>query len=598
MTTQDQTQARTVMQALEEAARRFADLPALRAREEGQWQTTTWAEYHAQVRMTARALVALGLEPGDGVVIIGRNCPEWLLSNLGTIFAGGIPAGIYTTSSPEQCRYVIQHCSATIAVVGGPDLLARFQEAARGVSGLKGVIMMAGQSDDATVHAWSELPALAEQVPETVLDARIQAQKVSDVCTLIYTSGTTGNPKGVMITHDNVTWTGNKVTEVVEVGPDDRVVSYLPLSHVAEQTVSLYCPLASGMCCSFAPSLDLLGEYLREVRPTLFVAVPRVWEKMQAKIQTAGAANPAWKKKLGAWARVQGHKSSVARQQKKPDPLLYGLADRLVFSKVRKALGLDCCRMAATTAAPISLETLEFFASLGIPIYEVFGLSECTGPTTISLPNRYRLGKAGVTLPGTEVKIAEDGEILLRGRHVFAGYYRDEHSTIEVLDKDGWFHTGDVGVFDSDGFLSITDRMKDILITSGGENIAPQMIERKLGAIPAVSQSVVVGNRRKYLTVLLTLDPERIAAVAAEAGSPATDLESAAVCTRFRSYIEGQINDVNRTLARVQTIKKFTILPREFSVDGGDLTPTMKVRRRVVNAKYAKEIEEMYAYGS
>jgi long-subunit acyl-CoA synthetase (AMP-forming) len=326
----------------------------------------------------------------------------------------------------------------------------------------------------------------------------------------------------------------------------------------------------------------------------VFFAVPRVWEKMQAKIAAVGAQNSATKKKIAAWARKQGLAGGYAEQAGKRKPLLYGLANKLVFSKVRERLGLDRCKVAATSAAPISRDTLEFFLGLGLPLCEVYGMSECTGPTTLSLPTKYKTGKVGWVLPGTELKIADDGEICMRGPHVFRGYLKDAASTTEALDADGWLHSGDIGTKDAGGYVQITDRKKELIITAGGENVAPQLIEGMLKSIPVVAQAVAIGDRRKYMSALVTLDPERVATEAELAGSPARDVAAAAKCAIFRRHLEGQIATVNEKLARVQTIKRFEILDGELTIDGGELTPTMKLRRRVIHAKYKNQIESMY----
>jgi long-subunit acyl-CoA synthetase (AMP-forming) len=344
----------------------------------------------------------------------------------------------------------------------------------------------------------------------------------------------------------------------------------------------------------FAESLEKLGENLAEVRPTLFMGVPRVWEKIQAKMQAAGAKAPPFRKKLVAWARKTGLAGGFAEQRGESKPLLFPIAKKIVFDKVRKALGLDRARLCVTSAAPIARDTLEFFLALGIPVLEVYGMSECTGPATYSPPDDYRTGKCGLVLPGAELKLAEDGEICMRGKHVFKGYLKDPESTKNALDAEGWLHSGDIGTIDKDGFLQITDRKKDLLITAGGENIAPQVLEGHLKGIPVVAQAVVIGDRRKYLAALLTLDPDRVTTEAELAGSTARSVDDASKCAVFRRHLEKQIETVNGKLARVQTIKRFAIIPKEFSIDGGELTPTMKVKRKVVNEKYSREIEDMY----
>ena len=585
-----------VTDLLDRSARERPDRPALRVKRGGQWRTTTWSEYRAQVRLAARGFMALGLEPGQCVVIIGYNCPEWFIADVGAIAAGGIPVGIYTTSSAEQCQWIAEHCEARVAVVENAEQLAKFRAVRDRLPHLRAIVQMQGAPAGEDVIAWDELLAQGQRlVSEKEVDARLAAQTPDDVCTLIYTSGTTGVPKGVMLSHDNIVWTVEAVNAEAGVEPDMDAISYLPLSHIAEQTSSLFGPMNSGACLWFAESIETLGENLREVRPHYFVAVPRVWEKMQQRMEAAGAQSSGLKKRIARWARGVGLASGYATQHGGAPSPLYKAADALVYAKVRERLGLDRARFLITTAAPIARSTLEFFLSLGLPICEVYGMSECTGPATLSLPERYRTGKAGTCLPGAELRVAEDGEICMRGRHVFKGYYKDPRATAETIDADGWLHSGDIGTIDEHGFLQITDRKKEIIITAGGENVAPQLVEGVVKSIPVVSQAVVVGDRRRYLAVLLTLDPEKVPLVAARAGSSATDPASAARDEAFRAYLERELEMVNAKLARVQTVKRFAILERELSVEGGELTPTMKLRRKVIQEKYAEVIEGMYA---
>ena len=597
---------RTVMEILDATAAAHGDRPAMRVKRGGEWQTTTWNDYREAIRLVARGFIKIGLQPGQGVSIIGFNGPEWFLADIGAIVAGGVPAGIYTTNSAEQCQYIADHSDSAVAVVEDADQLAKFEAVRGDLPKLRGIIVMRGGEDRESegIYSWRGLLDLGKQVSEADLQARIDGQNPDDTCTLIYTSGTTGNPKAVMISHDNATWTAGRTVSVFQDfyetshGTRDfdfSVISYLPLSHIAEQIVSLHGPMVIGGCTSFAESIEALGDNLREVRPTIFFAVPRVWEKIQARIVTAAARNSGLEKKIGAWARKQGLAGGYAEQSGGARPVFYGLADKLVFSKVRARLGLDRCVGQITSAAPISKDTLEFFLSLGVPIYEVYGMSECTGPATVSLPHKYRTGKVGTCLPGAELKIADDGEICMRGRHVFKGYYKDPETTAETVDEDGWLHSGDIGTIDDEQFVQITDRKKDILITAGGENIAPQLIEGMLKSIPVVSQAVVIGDRRKFLSALVTLDPERVTAAVAEAQSPASDAESAATCEIFHRWLTGRVEQINGQLARVQSIKKIAIIPAEFSIEGGELTPTMKIKRKVVNAKYVAQIEAFYA---
>ena len=592
-----------VHEVLAATVTRLGDRPALRVKRDGGWRTTTWAEYARDARRVGRALVKLGVPPGTGVTLIGHNSPEWLEADVGAILAGAVPAGIYTTNTPEQVRYITDHCDAKVAFADTPAQVDKFVAEQDRLPKLEVVVQMLGTPAESTrgrlrVLAWEDLLALGDELPESELDARIAAQKPDDVCTLIYTSGTTGEPKAVMISHTNVVWTAGALVETFSLTADEVMISYLPLSHIAEQMLSVHGPMALGNVLYFAESLEKLGAALADVRPTIFLGVPRVWEKIQAKMMAAGASGTPLKKKIAAWARKTGLAGGYAEQRSEARPLLFGVAKKVVFDKVRQRLGLDRARICVTSAAPIAKDTLEFFLSLGLPLFEVYGMSECTGPATYSAPGKYRTAKAGIPFPGTELKIAEDGEVCMRGNHVFKGYLKDPEATKGAIDADGWLHSGDIGTIDAEGFLQITDRKKDLLITAGGENIAPQLLEGQLKSIPVVGQAVVVGDRMKYLAALLTLDPERVVLEAQLAGSPAKTIAEAATCPTFRRHLQKQIDAVNASLARVQTIKKFVVVPGEFSIEGGELTPTMKVKRKVVNDKYEREIAALYAEAS
>ena len=589
--------ASTVAQVLEATVQRLGERPALQYRAGDQWESVTWKAYRARSREVARALIALGVQPGEGVAILGYNAPEWVFADVGAIFVSAIPAGIYTTSSPEQVAYITHHCDARVAFADSPGAAKKFLAAKAEMPKLERVVQWSGTPvDDPMVLSWKDFLAKGEAVPESAVDERIAAQKIDDACTLIYTSGTTGNPKGVLLSHRNVSWTAEAALDLLGLTASEEGVSYLPLSHVAEQMLTIHVPMFNGHRVTIAESMEKLPEALKMVRPTYFLGVPRVWEKMQAKMVAAGQAGSPMRKRIAAWARKVGLKGGYAIEKGGRPPLTYALANRLVFKKVRQALGFDRLNLAVTGAAPISKDTLEFFLSLGLPIYELYGMSECSGPATISTPKNYRIGKVGKIIPATEVKIAEDGEILVKGQHVFVGYLKDPKATAETL-VDGWLHTGDVGEFDAEGFLKITDRKKELLITAGGENVAPQLIEGAIKAIPVVAQVVAIGDRRKFLSALLTLDPERVLVDAAAIGSPAKTTAEAATCTIFRAHVGKQLDEVNTRLARVQAVKKFTILPEELTVDGGELTPTLKLRRKVILAKYSVQIEAMYEEG-
>ena len=536
--------------------------------------------------------MSLGLQPGKGVAILGFNRPEWFFTDIGAILAGGVPAGVYTTSSVEQARYIVEHCEAQILVVENPDYLELASQIRFSTPGLKAIVLMNGR--EASALSWEKLLERADKTSEEELEARIEAQGPEDLCTLIYTSGTTGPPKAVMLSHHNLVWTAGVLVREFELGPGDSVISYLPLSHIAEQIITVHGPLAIGATTWFAESLEKMAENLREVRPELFFAVPRVWEKIQAAIGEAAASSGTIKRKIGAWARKVGLAAGYAEQMGEEPPKLQPIAEALVFRKVRERLGLDRARICAVAAAPTALSTHEFFLSLGIPILEVYGQSENTGPATISLPGRYRTGWAGRAMKGTEVDIADDGEILLRGPHICMGYLKNPEATAETISEDGWLHTGDIGELDENGFLKVTDRKKEILITSGGKNISPQNIEAMLKSIPVVAQAAAIGDGRKYVAALLTIDPDRWRGVAQSIGSPAATIEEAATDRVFHDYVERQVAKVNERLSNVEAVKRFRLSARDFSIEGGELTPTMKLKRRVIAKNFAAEIESLY----
>jgi long-subunit acyl-CoA synthetase (AMP-forming) len=585
----------TVLEIFEATARAHAEEPAMARKRGGAWERMTWREYRDAVRQAARALVAAGVKPAQGVVILSFNRPEWYVANLAAIAVGARPAGIYTNSTPEQCRYICEHAEAAVAFVENRDALDRLQGAGGRPNGLRAAVLMDGAATEPGVLAWNDFLARGDAAHDAEVDRRTAAAGAHDVATLIYTSGTTGTPKGVMLTQRNLAFIAERAQEILPVHAGDRLISYLPLSHIAEQVVSHLLSLATGACVHFAESLEKLPENLREVRPHIFLGVPRVWEKIQAGIQAAGAQASPLRRRIAAWGRGVGLAGGYADQEGRPRPWGYAIADRLVFSKVRARLGFDAARMLVVSAAPIAKETLDYFQSLGLPIMEVYGMSECTGPTTMSIPSRYRLGRAGYAIPGTELKVAEDGEILMRGPHVFKGYYKNEEATRETLDGEGWIHSGDVGEIDGDGFLRVADRKKELLITSGGKNIAPQYLEGKLKQIAAVSQAVAIGDRRPYVVALLTIDPARVTAEAEKAGSPARTPEEAVRCPAFKAHVEEQVEEINKGLARYETIKKIALLARELSVETGELTPTLKLKRRVILERHKEAIEALYA---
>ncbi len=597
----------TVIAALERAAQQFGERPALAHRTDSGWVTTSWRAYRDEIFRAAAGFVQLGVVPGTGLAIHSANRPEWAVADLAAIAAGAIPTGIFVTNTPEQCAYVLDHTEATIAVADNAEALAKLVAARGGAPRLATIVVFdldesaereAGDGLPAVV-SWRRLLELGAAAGDEGVRQRVAMQRESDVATLIYTSGTTGSPKGVELTHRNLVWTawcGAKRT--IETHVDDRQLSYLPLAHIAEQMLTLHLPLQHGGCTYYVPALDRVPEALREVRPTIFFAVPRVWEKLQTAVEKAIAEAPPLRRRLLAWARRKALAAGYAAQRGEAIGLGAAIADHLVLGKVRARLGLHRVRHAASAAAPISLGTLEFFLSLGVPIFEIYGLSETSGPGTISTPGRFRTGSVGPSMPGVEIRLAEDGEVLMRGPNIFRGYRRDPEATAAALDADRWFHTGDIGELSEDGFLRITDRKKELLVTSGGKKIAPAPIESRLREIEGVAHAVLVGEQRNFVAALLTLDPAALPTLAGRLGSPATTLAAAAGCPLVRSFLGREIERVNSALARFETVRKFEVLPTEFSVDGGELTPTLKLKRKVVRQKFAARIEDLYDGGT
>ncbi|MBL8742725.1 MAG: long-chain fatty acid--CoA ligase [Myxococcales bacterium] len=574
------------------------DAPALYEKKGDIWRAISYRSYADTVQRVGRALLALGFAVGDTVAMLGFNKPEWVYMCVGGMAAGGAGAGIYTTSSPSEISYIVGHCEAKVLLIENIAQWKKVEQVLGELPKLLKVVFMRGAGDDLPDHekvlAWDSFLALGDGVSAERLLERVHALEPSGLASLIYTSGTTGPPKGVMLSHENLAFTANVARKIADGRSSDSSLSYLPLSHIAEQMFSIHGPITMGSSIYFAESLEKVPDNLKEVQPTVFFGVPRIWEKFHAGIQGKLDLAKGVKKSLVGWARRVGTSVSNLRMKgEEPRGVLaleYALAKKLVFDKLKPAIGLGRARFCVSGAAPIAREVLEFFASLDIVVLEVYGQSEDCGPTSCNLNGRTRLGSVGPAVEGVEVKIAADGEILVRGPNVFLGYYKEPEATAETL-IDGWLHSGDLGAFDSDGFLSITGRKKEIIITAGGKNIAPKNIEASLKNHRLVSEAVVIGDRRKYLTVLVTLDPEATAAFAKEQGA---STEGAHNLPAVREAIQSAIDEVNRDLARVETVKKFTILDRPFTIEAGELTPTLKVKRKVVNEHFSREIESMY----
>ncbi len=579
--------ADTLVHTFFATAARKGDAIAMRTRTSSGWSDITWADYARDARRVGKALMAQGVGPGGAVALSGANRAEWVVAAVGAMCVGAAPAGLYPTSTAEQAAYVLRHARARVALVDDGAQEHKLASQRASLPELRRVVR--------TDTGWEAFLASGDEVPDEAFARRLAAVRGADLATLIYTSGTTGAPKAVRLTHDNVAFTLRTYADALGLhGGDDDLVSYLPLSHVAEQNLTLFGPLLHGTRVWFCPRLELLGEVLREARPTLFFAVPRVWERLEGKLREAGAEAPLLARRIGAWARSVGARAARARLEGGRRPRSYPLADRLLLRRIKERLGLDRAKLLVSGAAKIRRETLEYFLSLDLPICEVYGMSEGCALATLNLPGRARLGTVGRPLPGVELRLADDGEILLRGPHVFAGYLRDEAATREAVDADGWLRTGDVGALDPDGFLRITDRKKDLFKTSGGQYVAPAHVEGLLGTIDGVGQAVVIGEGRGTCVALLALDPEAAPRVAERLGARARELPSLAGDPVFLRHVAERVEAVNGRLARHATVRRFHVLPAPFSIETGELTPTLKLKRRVVEARHEALIERMY----
>ena len=596
----------TMLSRIESWAKSNGDEPAIHDRNsDGTWATSTWAEYWASVRRVGKGLMALGLRPGDCVAIVGANRRDWVICQHGINAARGVPAPLYTTLLQEQMAYIVSNAESKIVICDDETQLNKYISIAKGDSPIEHIVTMDDLgSSDPRVITLDALMAKGDSISDAELDARLDAVKMDDVALLIYTSGTTGLPKGAMLTHAGIDLIANAVAEVFPslLKTKTRSVSYLPLCHAAEQGMTNFAGLIIQGETFYCSDLTQIKDYLVDVHPTIFLAVPRVWEKFEAALRGKLAEATGIKAKLASWARkteLEAFKQEVATGRP-VSSFSRNLANKLVISKIKEALGLDQLQVALSGAAPISVSTLEFFASIGLPVHEGYGMTETTAFASVQPLGRPKLGTIGRPLPGVQAQIAEDGEIMLKGINMVKGYHRLPDKTAELYDSDGWMHTGDLGAIDQDGYISITGRKKDLIITAGGKNVAPAEMEGYLQSIPGVGQAVVVGDRQPYLSALIVLDPEALPELeVASQISGLRDIQSAARNEEVKRYIEQEMQEVcNKKVARYQTIKKIKILPTVFSVDGGELTPTLKVKRNIVNEKYAAEIAAFYAEGT
>lgn len=588
---------RTVVEMFNARVYALRDQPALITISGGSKSTRTWSEYSTEVRALARALAAEGVGRGDAVAVLSGNRAEYHIADVATLANGAVAVPIYHSNSPEQVKYVLEHSEAKVVFCENPDQLAKVSQVRAELANLKKVVTFTDGEADASYADLVERGRELDAAEPAAFDDACEQVQPEDLACMIYTSGTTGPPKGAMLTHSNIVWTSNSLLQLLPL-KEARFISFLPLAHIAERMVSHYNMINLGGETWFGGGIDTLRDDLAQVRPTVFFAVPRVYEKFEAAIKARFTEMHGAEAILVKLAVDVGHRVVRAGLDNRPpkllDRLLQPILDRVVLSKLRGRVGFDALDAVISGAAPITRETLVFFHALGLPIAEVYGQTEGCGPTSLNPPDRIKIGTVGPPIPGVDVKIDDDGEILVRGGNIFKGYFKNVEATAETVDPDGWLHSGDLGELDEDGYLTITGRKKDLIITAGGKNISPQNIESELKSDPLVSQAVVIGDRRKFLSAIVTLDSEAVEPWAKEKGL-ATDAEQLADSPEMREYVQALVDRVNENLSSVESVKKFTILHRDFTQEAGEITPTLKVRRHKIEERYSDTIEAMYS---
>ncbi len=594
----------TIPRMFWDGVQRRADWVVLREKDFGIWQAMTWGELGEAARKTGYGLIALGLQPGDCVSILANTVKEWVFADMGGLCAGAVCSGIYPTDSAAQVEYLVNDSRTRFLFVEDEEQLDKILEVRERTPTLEKIVVfdMEGLRDfsDPMVMSLADLMAQgaehAARHPD-MWQERIDSRGPQDLAILIYTSGTTGPPKGAMVSHHNVIFQCRHGTQILSQGRGDERIAFLPMCHVAERVIGCYYALYTGTIINFVEGPDTVPENAREVSPTVFGGVPRIWEKFYSAItimvsDATGLQKWAYNTAIGVGLKVAEHKI-----ERRPVPaglrLLNRLGYYLVLKNVRKMMGLDRCRWLVTGAAPISPDLVRWYMALGLDMAEVYGQTENTGLATVMPIDAIKPGTVGKPVPYGEIRLSPEGEVLIRGDHVFMGYLNQPEKTAETI-RDGWLHTGDVGVLDNEGYLKITDRMKDIIITAGGKNITPSEIENQLKFNPYVSDAVVIGDKRKFLTCLVMIDYENVAKYAQDHDVPFSNYASLCHSGAVQKLIWNEIVKVNEGFAQVEQIKKFRLLDQELTAEDDELTPTMKLKRKFVNEKYKDLINSMY----
>lgn len=583
------------------AVDRFASKrAALRYKAGGAWHDITHQELYRRVQHTSMGLMELGLRPGDRVAILSHNCPEWAVVDFACLTAGLADVPVYPTLPAHQASYILRNSGARVVFVQDREQLEKVEAERDQLPELEHVVTFDPQLAGETVRSLSQLQreGAAAEAAHADWKSNALAFTPDTLATLIYTSGTTGDPKGVMLTHGNFTSNVLAALKVLTLGPDDHCLSLLPLSHSFERMAGHYTMFHAGATINYAESIDAVSANMGEVHPTVMLAVPRLYEKIYARVLENAVGGGALKRRIFFWAKANAEAWADRFLAGTPIPaglrMKKAMADRLVFSKLQARTG-GRIRFFVSGGAPLSPEIAKFFYAAGLPILEGYGLTETSPVIAVNPMEGLRIGTVGPAVPGVEVRIAEDGEVLCRGPNVMRGYFNNPEATKEAIDPDGWFHTGDVGQLDEAGYLRITDRKKDLIVTAGGKNIAPQPIENMVKTNKFIANAVMLGDRRKFPIMLVVPNFESLAAWATERGLGDTAPEALLAQPDARAKVEREVMGALRELASYETPKKFILVREDFTVENGLLTPTLKVKRRLVEKKYAKEIEEIFA---
>jgi long-chain acyl-CoA synthetase len=580
---------------------RAAETPgrvALRSKTLGRWEELTWAHYADRAGRIGLGLRALGIKPGDRIAIHSENRSEWLLADLGAQGIGAVTVGIYPTSPAAEVEYLLAHSESRVVVVEDQEQLDKALEVRNRLPALERIVIIdtAGLRGftDPQVLTFAELEVLGAQQPAADYTGTVATLDPEAVAIIVYTSGTTGPPKGAMLTHRNVLAAAEHVAPAWGAVPQDEVLSYLPLCHVAERLSSLIMALGYGYVVNFPESASTMATDIVEIQPTFFLGVPRVWEKLMATAEIRIQDASRLKRLVYRFFMTRGKRTAARRLAGGRPGLGYVIGWLFVYRQLRRKMGLARVRVAISGAAPIAPQVLEWFWALGITVREVYGQTEGTGLATANPPGGVRMGTVGPRLPAVELRLADDGEILVRSPGVFAGYHKNPEATAETVDAEGWLHSGDVGTLDADGYLTITDRKKDIIITAGGKNISPSEIENKLKLSPYIREAVVIGDRRPFLTALLGIELDTVRNWATRQGLAFTTYADLSAKPEIRALLQDWVDHVNAELAQVETVKRFAMIPRELDHEEGELTATQKVKRAAISRMFEAEIEALY----